>query len=119
MRKDFTRTIRPLRLLEKREHRADLAQLCGGREAERRNHALRRAEQVAEHRPPRATRLFEESPRSARAQTAPAERRHLELRIDGEGNPLQFPAALEDVQELAQARIAHRSLRLREIKIDA
>src|SRR5206468_7381513 len=78
--------------------------------------ALGRPEQITEHgdrravrTAPIACRLLEQQRRSALFQHAVAERRHLEIRIDGDTNALQLADRLELREEISQIAIAHRA----------
>ena len=110
--------LRRRRLLQEREQFSNLAQRrppVRGIGAHRLRDALRRAEQVAEHRDRRTARraegtgrILEQQRGTVRAQGAIAERRHLELRIDSRANARKVTRRFELTQEFPQVGISHR-----------
>ncbi len=117
------RVLQPLRrlgLLEEREQLADFAQRLDGLLAHPQRDAPRRAEEVAEHRNPRAParsiealRLLEQQRRAARLQHAVADFGHLEPRVDLDADALQLAAAFELRKEIAEVGVFHRDARRR------
>ena len=107
--------FRRLRFLEEREELADVAQRGDGLLAHPQRHALRRAEQIAEDRDPRAPartgeafRSLEQQRGAAGLQHAIADLGHLEPGVDFGADALQLAAALELGEKVAEVGVLHR-----------
>ena len=99
--------LRRLGLLELRQQLADLAQRADVLGAHAQRHALRRTEQVAEHRHVEAGRLFEQQCRALGAQRAVAHLGHLEHGGNRHLDALQRTALLQLGDEIAEILERH------------
>ena len=99
--------LRRLGLLELRQQLADLTQRADVLGAHAQRHALRRTEQVAEHRHVEAGRLFEQQCRALRAQRAVAHLGHLEHGGNRHLDALQRTALLQLGDEIAEILERH------------
>ncbi|MDT4840308.1 hypothetical protein FQZ97_741270 [compost metagenome] len=99
--------LRRLRLLEEGQQLADLAQLADVLGAHAQRHALRRAEQVAEHRHIETRGILEQQRGAALAQGAVADFGHFQHRRYRRLDALEFAALFQRANEVAQVAILH------------
>ena len=104
-----------LGLLEEREQLADFAQRGDRFFAHAQRNTKRRAEEIPQHGDPRApTRtiktlwLFEQQRGAVRLQHAIADLRHLQPRIDLDGNAFELSAAFELGEKIPEIGVFHR-----------
>src|SRR5690606_28525745 len=100
---------RRLRLAELREQLAELAQLPDRVPPHAERDALRRAEQIAEHRHRMVLYALEQQRGPALAQNPVAQLGHLQARIDLRADTTEIAARFELAEEVAQVAIRHRA----------
>ncbi|MNC30037.1 hypothetical protein D3C75_783080 [compost metagenome] len=99
--------FRRLGLLEERQQLADLAQFADRFRAHAQCYALRRTEQVAEHRNVKTRGLFEKQGRAFGAQGAVADLGHFQYWGHRNLNALEFAALFQPADKVAQVAILH------------
>jgi hypothetical protein len=98
-------SLRRIRLLQEGKQSADLAQGLDRLRPHPERDPFRGAEEIAEHRDLEALRVFEQQRRAAGPEHAVADLGHLEVRIDFLGDAPQFPARLQQGDEVAQVAV--------------
>ena len=98
-----------LRLLQKGQQLAQLAQLFHRLSAHAQRHPPLGAEQIPQHRDRRPLGVLKQNRRTARLQRAVADLGHLQARVHLAGQPLQFAQLFQLLNKVAQVAVFHQS----------
>ncbi len=98
-----------LRLLQKGQQLAQLAQLFHRLPAHAQRHPALGAEQIPQHRDRRPLGVLKQNRRTARLQRAVADLGHFQARVHLAGYPFQFAQLFQLLNKVAQVAVFHQS----------